>query len=114
MIQIVPLMMDTLRQDQVRLCVYKKSIKTLRIFLGPACQVRTTGYGYPDSCSDRLARSHKNILFLGNSFTYYHDLPGMVSSLASAAGKSASTTMIAPGGQTLNGHVTGGSLNTIK
>jgi len=81
---------------------------------GPACQVRTTGYGYPDSCSDRLARSHKNILFLGNSFTYYHDLPGMVSSLASAAGKSASTTMIAPGGQTLNGHVTGGSLNTIR
>jgi len=81
---------------------------------GPACQVRTTGYGYPDSCSDRLARSHKNILFLGNSFTYYHDLPGMVASLASAAGKSASTTMIAPGGQTLNGHVTGGSLNTIR
>merc|ERR1711973_61048 len=81
---------------------------------GPACQVRTTGYGYPDSCSDRLARSHKNILFLGNSFTYYHNLPGMVSSLASAAGKSASTTMIAPGGQTLNGHVTGGSLNPIR
>merc|ERR1712168_891379 len=82
--------------------------------LGPACQVRTTGYGYPDSCSDRLARSHKNILFLGNSFTYYHDLPGMVSSLASAAGKSASTTMIAPGGQTLAGHVSGGSLDTIR
>ena len=29
-------------------------------------------------------------------------------------GKSATTTMIAPGGQTLSGHVSGGSLDTIR
>ena len=67
--------------------------------------MRTTGYGYPDSCAERLARDNKNILFLGNSYTYGNDLPGMVRSLASAAGKSATTTMVAPGGQTLSGHV---------
>jgi len=81
---------------------------------GPACQVRTTGNGYPDSCADRLARSNKNILFIGNSYTYGNDLPGMVRNLASAAGKSATTTMKAPGGQTLSGHVSGGTLNTIR
>merc|ERR1712235_230394 len=81
---------------------------------GPACEVRTTGYGYPDQCAERLARSNKNILFLGNSYTYGNDLPGMVRNLASAAGKSATTTMIAPGGQTLSGHVSGGSLDTIR
>jgi len=81
---------------------------------GPACQVRTTGYGYPDTCAERMARPNKNILFIGNSYTYGNDLPGMVKNLASAAGKSASTTMVAPGGQTLSGHVSGGTLNTIR
>ena len=76
--------------------------------------MRTTGFGYPDICAERLARDNKNILFLGNSYTHGNDLPGMVSSLASAAGKSATTTMVAPGGQTLNGHVSGGSLDTIR
>merc|ERR1711945_89478 len=81
---------------------------------GPACEVRTTGYGYPDQCAERLARPNKNILFLGNSYTYGNDLPGMVRNLASAAGKSATTTMVATGGQTLAGHVSGGSLDTIR
>jgi len=81
---------------------------------GPACHVQTTGLPFPDQCAERLARSHKNILFLGNSYTYGNDLPGMVKNLASAAGKSASTTMVAPGGQTLAGHVQSGSLNTIR
>merc|ERR1712227_1045374 len=81
---------------------------------GPACQVRTTGYGYPDTCAERMARPNKNILFIGNSYTYGNDLPGMVKNLASAAGKSATTTMVAPGGQTLSGHVSGGTLNTIR
>jgi len=81
---------------------------------GPACQVRTTGQGYPDQCSDQLNKSNKNILFIGNSYTYGNDLPGMVKNLAAAAGKSATTTMVAPGGQTLAGHVSGGIENTIR
>jgi len=81
---------------------------------GPACQVRTTGNGYPAQCSDQLNKSNKNILFIGNSYTYGNDLPGMVKSLAAAAGKSATTTMVAPGGQTLAGHVSSGIENTIR
>ena len=54
---------------------------------GPACEVQTTGLPFPDECQERLARAHKNILFLGNSYTYGNDLPGMVKNLASAAGR---------------------------
>ena len=53
---------------------------------GPACPVQTTGLPFPDQCADRLARSHKNILFLGNSYTNGNNLPGMVAKLAAAAG----------------------------
>ena len=51
-----------------------------------SCQVRTTGYGYPAHCAAEHAKDHKNILFIGNSYTYGNDLPGMVKNLASAAG----------------------------
>ena len=50
------------------------------------CKVRTTGYGYPAHCAAEHAKDHKNILFIGNSYTYGNDLPGMVKNLASAAG----------------------------
>merc|ERR1711936_39488 len=80
---------------------------------GPACQVQTTGKGFPDSCAEQHAKTHKNILFLGNSFTYFNDLPGMVRSLAAAAGFSASVTSKTPGGQTFTGHVSN-SLGTVN
>ena len=48
--------------------------------------MRTTGYGYPAHCAAEHAKDHKNILFIGNSYTYGNDLPGMVKNLASAAG----------------------------
>jgi len=70
---------------------------------GPACQVQTVGF--PDTCAPQLAKTNKNILFLGNSYTYFNDLPGMVRSLAAAAGFSATVKSVAPGGQTLGGHV---------
>ena len=60
---------------------------TTSIINWPACcQVRTTGYGYPAHCAAEHAKDHKNILFIGNSYTYGNDLPGMVKNLASAAG----------------------------
>ncbi len=46
----------------------------------------------------------KNVLFVGNSYTYYNDLPGMVESIAASTGKSITTTMIAPGAQSFSGH----------
>merc|ERR1712013_843284 len=57
---------------------------------GPACQIQTIGF--PDTCTPQLAKTHRNILFLGNSYTYFNDLPASVKS-------------VAPGGQTLGGHV---------
>merc|ERR1712142_583922 len=77
---------------------------------GHVCQVREIGF--PPECEAQHAKTHKNILFLGNSYTYFNDLPGMVRSLAAAAGVSASVTSKAPGGQTLGGHVSS-SLGTI-
>ena len=53
----------------------------------PLCQVRSfPSGGYPAHCAAEHAKDHKNILFIGNSYTYGNDLPGMVKNLASAAG----------------------------
>lgn len=43
----------------------------------------------------------KRVLFLGNSYTYVNDLPGMISALASSAGDSLYTDANTPGGYTL-------------
>lgn len=48
------------------------------------------------------------ILFIGNSYTYTNDLPGMVAQLALSAGEELETTMVAPGGYTFQGHTTYG------
>jgi len=78
---------------------------------GPACNARSIGF--PESCAAQHAKTNKNILFLGNSFTYFNDLPNMVKNLASAAGFSATVSSIAPGGQTLGGHVSS-SMGTVS
>ena len=44
------------------------------------------------------------VLFLGNSYTYYNNLPRLVEELAAAAGKKVETRMIAPGGASLADH----------
>jgi len=78
----------------------------------PACPHRTP-LGFPASCTARLARQDKRILFLGNSYTYGNDLPAMVGNLASGAGLSATTSKIANGGWTLTRHVAN-SLGTVR
>lgn len=45
------------------------------------------------------------VLFLGNSFTYYHNLPRMVEEFGASAGTKIETRMIAPGGATLADHL---------
>jgi len=69
--------------------------------------------GYPEQCQVRHNNPNKNILFLGNSYTYFNDLPAMVRDLASAAGVSATTSSNMPGGQTFQGH-TRSSMGTIN
>ncbi|MGH9794244.1 MAG: SGNH/GDSL hydrolase family protein [Candidatus Acidiferrales bacterium] len=44
------------------------------------------------------------VLFLGNSYTYYNNLPRLVEELAAAAGRKIETRMIAPGGASLADH----------
>lgn len=47
----------------------------------------------------------QRILFLGNSYTYTNDLPGMFTRLACAGGHKVETAMVAEGGWSLDDHV---------
>lgn len=46
----------------------------------------------------------KTILFVGNSHTYFHDMPQMVRELAARAGEETAVTMLTHGGMTLDWH----------
>jgi len=52
------------------------------------------------------AQTTKKVCFLGNSYTYVNDLPGLVGNLASAAGNTLVKDQNTPGGYTLAGHST--------
>jgi len=55
-------------------------------------------------CAERQNRTHKNILFLGNSYTSANNLKVIVQNLANRVGFSATVQASNPGGQTLNWH----------
>ncbi len=44
------------------------------------------------------------VLFIGNSYTYCNNLPGMLQDLSKAAGKKLETAMVTSGGKTLEWH----------
>jgi len=44
------------------------------------------------------------VLFIGNSYTYSNDLPGLFTLLAASLGETVETGMVAPGGSTFQGH----------
>lgn len=44
------------------------------------------------------------VLFIGNSYTYFNDLPGMLQDLATRAGKSLETAAVTSGGKSLQWH----------
>ena len=44
------------------------------------------------------------VLFIGNSYTYYNNLPGMLQALSNAAGKTLETAMVTSGGKSLEWH----------
>lgn len=52
------------------------------------------------------AQDTLNVLFLGNSYTAYNDLPRLTSRLAASAGDSLAVDRNTPGGFTLEGHTT--------
>jgi hypothetical protein len=51
------------------------------------------------------AQNSLSVLFLGNSYTSVNNLPQLVSSMATSAGKTLITDSSVPGGQTLSGHL---------
>jgi hypothetical protein len=51
------------------------------------------------------------VLFIGNSYTYVNDLPGIFADLSAAGGHSASVDMLAYGGWTLAQHAQDGGTN---
>ena len=51
------------------------------------------------------AQNSLSVLFLGNSYTSVNNLPQLVSSMATSAGKTLITDSNLPGGQTLSGHL---------
>merc|ERR1712004_616037 len=69
---------------------------------------------FPEECAARHANTHKNVLFLGNSYTGgCSGIDGVVRKIAEGAGFSATTERSSPGGKTLNWHAHN-SLNKIK
>jgi hypothetical protein len=52
------------------------------------------------------------VLFIGNSFTFYHDMPTMFAELVRAGGREAVVEIEAPGGQSLSGHAI--SVSTLE
>lgn len=53
-----------------------------------------------------IAQTTKKVCFLGNSYTYVNDMPGIVQGIATADGNTLVKDQNTPGGYTLNGHST--------
>ena len=50
------------------------------------------------------------VLFIGNSYTYYNDMPSMVRQIASTQRMKLSCTRVVKGGERLSGHLKNGRL----
>jgi hypothetical protein len=62
-----------------------------------------------------LGQQTRKVLFLGNSYTYYNNMPQMVATMAAQSGDTLLWTMEAPGGAFLSDHLNrAASLNQIK
>merc|ERR1712192_372877 len=72
---------------------------------------------FPEECDARHSSTHKNVLFLGNSYTDgaggCEPVPFIVQKIAEGAGFSATTDRSSPGGKTLEWHATN-SLDRIR
>ena len=55
-----------------------------------------------------------NVLFLGNSYTYYNNLPYLVQKLANSVGLVLNHDQNTPGGAKLKDHVSGTSISKIR
>lgn len=69
------------------------------VVLATVLAVNAVAAGQSNSAHNRA--KVQRILFIGNSYTYFHNLPCLVSQIAATRGKSIETKMIASGGATL-------------
>jgi len=60
------------------------------------------------------AQYEPNVLFIGNSYTYYNDLPKMVSDIAASTGERMTYSSNTPGGCTFSQHCTNQSMTMIQ
>lgn len=82
-----------------------KRMKYLKyILLLVAILVALSGCSHEPNCIDNPELCTK-VLFLGNSYTYVNDLPGVFTELAQSGRHPVETGMLAPGGWTLADHV---------
>ncbi len=64
-------------------------------------------------CSFGIYAQSSRFLFIGNSYTYYNNLPELVQRIYESAGESIEVTMLAPGGYTFQQHCLS-SISTIQ
>ena len=58
------------------------------------------------------AQDDASVLFIGNSYTYYNDMPDILSDIAASLGNSVNNVSQTTGGATFSGHV--GNTNTFN
>lgn len=67
------------------------------------------GIAFPVMAAEKERGDSVRVLFIGNSYTHYHDLPDMIKQIATRAGMhekmKISTTVFAPGGCTFRKHL---------
>jgi hypothetical protein len=95
--------------------VYMKQVSNLmkRLLILCVLLLTLTSCSLTTNCSDDPACTR--VLFIGNSYTYVNDLPGIFTSLAKSGGHRVETAMSARGGWMLSDHVSSTeTLNQIK
>ena len=93
---------DLLKQPHLQILIVLVTLSVLLWGCAPA-----------DRCKN--AEPVVRILFIGNSYTYVNDLPGMFTRLSCSGGKRVETGMAAPGGWTLAQHLASAdTLNAIR
>ena len=76
-----------------------------RFWIIPILLIALSGCSTKPRCSDHPENKCTRILFIGNSYTYVNDLPGMFADLAASGKHPVETRTLAEGGWTLADHV---------
>jgi hypothetical protein len=65
------------------------------------------------TCFTSIAQTEKNALFIGNSYTYVNDLPGIIQEIALSKGNIFSHQSHTPGGSTLAQHASNPTVQNL-